>query len=641
LACGLWTNEVSASDRHPLWPTELKQVGAPLEDPDTYSDAERLAAVRRLEAYATPVILPYVDLALEDPAVGVQRWALELCLARQLVRCDQTAKRLWEEGQQASLRTTAISVLALDPVPERAEILFDALREDGELMRAHAAFLIGQAPLDEPTRLRARRVLATKLADASARVRRSAATSLGRLGPGEGALALVRLLDDPDLAVRESAAQALGALEDPRAAAPLKRVLENAPSDQVARKSLDALARIPDPSIDALLLSFLDAPPSNLPRSTVVKAIGKRRQASPELLEGLVDRLRESDIRSDALRALRWQGDAAVPALERASKRGLEPSLRLEVDRLLAARRLHEGEASRGAPDQAVAPTVEVLGSEADLRIPGTEDRRGWERATAGSQSALLANELAAASAPWAPAGARGAIRRAADAEQAEAWLIWLALSEPGVLGQPRDAFTWTRVIGWARDSAAPTPSRCLAAWALAGAAETRHEDWVRHELGSLSGSRSPRLRACVATALGAHSNTHELEALLHDLDARVRAAAAMAFAQRGRNSTTTAQRSQLAIMADTDAAPQVRQLARWAGSREDRFARLRLVRTLDHGSWIGIEVDGVELDVPTVSSAGRTLGLAAATEFTLRTAQHRTEARVVPTQELLLRGLH
>jgi len=569
--------------RVPLWPTEVDIVAAPLHRPKAFTKDARVAAIQGLDIYTTAAMQAHLNAALRDPSPEVQRWALSLCLRRRLTTssspqinaCLETAIRLWQNSDQTSIRTTALSVVSMHLDTDRATILFTALHERNDLLRAHAAMLLGETPLDDRRRDQARQLLATKLADTSSDVRRAAARSLGQLGIGPASLALVRLLNDTDLTVLRAAVQALGDLEDPRAASAIRRVVERSSSEQIARSAVLALAQLRDPAIDIDLLRYLDTPPAKLSRTTIVTAIGRRHAPTTALLRGLIDRLRDPELVDAVVRALRLLGDAASPALEAARTHGMEASLRLEVDRLLASRAVPLGTVPHGSS------LLPRSGSANALDLPALDDRQGWYQALSNTtDSAILAaSALAQAGPAWLSDATAEALMRSSEGSQVRNWLLATAVSPSALMNRPEQGFLWSVVIGIAADSRASAESRCAATLALRNAAHGRHEPRVRPELLTLAGSASHYIRGCTATALAIFSGPEverTLAGLLADPQPRVRLVAALALATRPRRSS--ALRARLGLMAATDASDDVQAAARWVLARTQQALALRLV---------------------------------------------------------------
>lgn len=609
--------------RFPIWPTEIDRIAAPLRDAAMMSETARIAALEELAEYATPVILPDLELALTDPSPEVRRMALELCASRQILACVDEAETMWEEGE-GSVRLMALQLLSLDPTPEHLELVYEAMRDPNDLIREQAIMLLVEAPLDEELAKKARQELVAQLGDVSARVRRTAARSLGRMGPGEGALALVRLLDDVDQPVAEAAAVGLGQLADVRAAPALRRALESPPSLSFASAAVHALARLGGEDIDLALLDLLDAPPRNLQRTDVAKAIGTRPEPGPELIGGLVERMRDPDLRDSATRALLWLGDRAVDPLEAALERGLEPDIAIEVERLLAARRLE------------VTPRIDGISGETQVSIelPAIEDRAAWFDLL-GDPDAI---EIGAALAERAPAWMDGAltwqIERAATAEQIQPWLAALALAPKPLLDEPGNAVTWGLIAGWAQDRSGSADSRCLATLALGRAVGTRHADQVVEELRTLAAAHLADVRGCAALALARFGEDPLLEALLADPSARVRAATALAF--RLIRKPEPEARARLAVQADRDSEMRARTSAKLSlasRSPDSEFVLLRgrgvagALGDPEH-HWERYELGEHEVDVPML---GGGLGWAIAPLAGARVAEVDVGAVVIP----------
>jgi HEAT repeat protein len=608
--------------RYPIWPTEIDRIAAPLRDAAMMSETARIAALEELAEYATAVILPDLELALTDPSPEVRRMALELCASRQLLACVDEAEVMWEEGE-GSVRLMALQLLSLDPTPEHLDLVYEAMRDPNDLIREQAIMLLVEAPLDEQRAKDARKELVGQLGDVSARVRRTAARSLGRLGPGDGALALVRLLDDVDQAVAEAAAVGLGQLADARTAPALRRALESPSTPSFGNAAVNALARLEGEDIDLALLELLDSPPRNIQRHDVAKAIGTRPSPGPELIGGLVARMRDPDLRDAATRALLWMGDRAIEQLQAATERGLEPDIAIEVERLLAARRLE--------PTPRIAGGVPVAAS---IELPKTEDREAWFDLL-GDPEAI---EAAAALAERAPAWLGGAltwqIERAATAEQIKPWLAALALAPKPLLDESGDAVSWGLIAGWAQDRHGSAEARCIATLALGRAVGTRHGEQVVDELRTLAAAHLDDVRGCAALSLARFGEDPLLEALLADPSARVRAAAALSL--RIIRKPAAGVRSRLAVQADRDSEMRARTSAALSLASRSETAEFVLLRGRGVGAGLGdsehhwdrFEFGEHEVDVPML---GGGLGWAIVPLAGARVAEIDMGAVVIP----------
>jgi HEAT repeat protein len=595
-----------AEGRFPIWPTEIDRIAAPLRDPTMMSESARIAALAELSEYATEVILGDLEFALTDPSPEVRSQALQLCAERRLLACVDEAEKMWEEGE-GSVRLMALKLLSQDPTQEHLDLIYEAMRDPNDVIRQQAILLLVDAPLGAERAAEARQELVAQLGDFSALVRRTAAQGLGRMGPGEGALALVRLLEDIDPSVSSAAAVSLGQIADTRTSPALRRALENPNNGQFAIAALGALARLPGQDIDAALLELLDAPPRNLGRPDVARAIGRRPEATAELIGGLVDRMRDPELREPSTQALLLLGDRAVALLENAAERGLEPDIALEVERLLAARRL-EPTPRIADNSQTVQPT---------LVLPALDQREAWFELLGDPEAvpvgAALAEQLGSPGmsddgADWFEGALAWQLDRAATAEQVSPWLTALALAPHPVLDAEAHAVSWARIAGWAHASGASAQSRCLATLALGRAVETRHAEAMREELRTLAAAHVVDVRGCAALALARHGDDPLLESLLADPSPRVRAAAALAL--RVVRKPAAAVRSRLALQADRDSEPRARTSAALVLESRDPSARFVLLRgranttgLSDTGQWERYEWQGHEVDVPMLGS--------------------------------------
>ncbi len=589
--------------RFPIWPTEVDRIAAPLRDPAAATESVRMAALQELQQFATVVILPEIELALTDPSPEVRRIALELCANRRVLACVPEAERLWEEGE-ASVRMIALRLLSQDPSDEHLALLYDAMRDPSDMVREQAINLLVEAPLDEQQALAARKEIVAQLGDVATRVRATAARALGKLGPGDGALALVRLLDDIDPYVAEAAAVGLGQMEDPRTGPALERALESPVNPNFANAAIAALARLPGDEMDQRLLELFDSPPRNTRRTDISNAIGGRPEPSAALIDGLIDRIRDPELRESAIQTLLRMGDVAVPQLETVLARGLEPDIAVEVERLLAARKLEP------TPVEVVAG---VVASEPVEVLPDRGDREAWFEVLSDSNRIDAAAKLVEDPPEWFAGSLVWQLDRAANAEQVHAWLTALALIRSPVLDRSHDAIHWERIAGWAADPGASSESRCLAALALGSAVAGPHEDLARTELSARVGDASPDVRGCAALALARFGDDPVFEALLVDPSPRVRAMTALAL--RGIHRVDPRVRARLSLQSDRDHEVACRGAAALSLAKPEPDGRLVLLRarlsTLASDpdatvEWQAFELDGLRVDVPMFGSGGR-----------------------------------
>ncbi len=520
LMMGLVAGEAQASDRWPLWPSEVTRAAAALHAGKTgiVLEAHKLQALRSLERYPTALVGAQILAALEDGTASIRREALQACLERLMQECIPAALTEWRaETGEPAVRIAALRVLALAGASQTT-VLLAALRDLDESVRAEAAHTLARVAWPEDVLPRVRTALIGKLADTAPPVRRAAARSLGLLGPpavsgkaratDPAPLALARLLPDPDPQVRQDAADALGNLRDPRAAPPLLRALETGDEVYVSRQMILALAALPGPEVDAALLRLLDAPPRGLTYRNVGEALGRRPAPSPALIDGLVARLREEALQPFVLDILLMLGDAAAPALRAAQTRGLEPPLALAVTRLLSAL----------TPPTEPPPTPPW---------PAADDPTAWARrltATDVTGALAAAAALADLSPRWLAPAAAAALARLSGPAPRRPWLLALAASRHA---QPVDPLTPARLAGWSGDLTLAPLDRCLALAALART-DRAHAHLRVTALTAAASDLSPAIRACAAAAA---RDPVTLAGLLHDPSPRVRALASFTLA--------------------------------------------------------------------------------------------------------------
>ncbi|TPV95758.1 MAG: hypothetical protein B7733_08275 [Myxococcales bacterium FL481] len=369
------SSRTSPGLRWPRWPTELAQAEATLRAPKS-PVAARHVALRQLDPYATPVVEPLLLLATRDAADDVRQAAFERCLRRELDACVPEARKAWKSHGVLLLRMSALKVIARRPRGDDTQLVFNALGDPDDSMRGHAAQLIGRAEWEAKTLPAARRALMTKLSDPSATVRKLAVESLGQLGPSEGCLALVRLLDDADPVVREAAARALDRCREARFLPALARTLARGGSSHLMVNVLRGITNLPTPAADSVLLAALDQPPATLRRREVAELLALRANPTRAFIDQLIDRTRDEGLRADVLDILVGLGPAVVEPLEAARRQGLAPAIDAQFAGIIATHRRHP---SGWQPAPAPVPTsvpdwILSLGDTAPSRRNATLD---------------------------------------------------------------------------------------------------------------------------------------------------------------------------------------------------------------------------------------------------------------------------
>jgi hypothetical protein len=281
----------------------------------------------------------------------------------------------------------------------------------------------------------------------------------------------------------------------------------------------------------------------------IAEAIGLRPLPESVLIDGLIERAREVELRDACLRALLLLAEPTRPALVAALEHGVEPSLELELIRL------------RDALDEPTsAPPT-------DDPWPGPGAERDWaERLDAGSWKDRFeaASVLADTRAPWSGPAILARIEAAPTLAVIRPWLVTLARAST-MAGSRGRWLPWAKLVGWAHDGRLGAADRCLAISALGrvGTADRKIRRRVHASLLALLDDRLAEVRACVAMTAAQFGNAGVpvIELGLADADPRARVAAALALAETGA-SLPASLMGRLALLAQSDSHAQVRAAA-------------------------------------------------------------------------------
>lgn len=227
------------------------------------------------------------------------------------------------------------------------------------------------------------RLLAERLRDGNALVRRAVARVLGEIGGAEAEPGLIDLLADENGHVRSNAAEALGSMKSVKAVAQLLPLLEDE-YQSVQESAIEALAAIGDDSIlDALVRNFTSQ--DAVMRKNIALLLGRLRTA--KAVDALAFALKdeEPDVRKAVVHALGSTG----------GERGVRSLMLAVTDddpevRMLAAEAL-----GRSAPAEAEDILISLLADE-DLWVRAAA-ARGLGRIGGTRAGVALAEHLEAA----------------------------------------------------------------------------------------------------------------------------------------------------------------------------------------------------------------------------------------------------
>lgn len=578
--------------RWPRWPTELDRVVAPLrDDAEREQDHDRVEAVLALDAYATPLVEPWLLRALGDPSTAVKRESLRICFERELVACVPSALAIWSSVTEPMLRVAALRVVGMDPSGAGLDALLGALRDDSDAMRAQAAAVLGAAALHGTARKRATAALLAKLGDLSAVVRQSAVEALGTIGSHDATLPIARLLDDAEPSVRLAAARALGQLGDGRAVAASIRALAAVNEPAVVRAIVAALAILPGDAAAEVLLAAFDEPPAGITSLDVADLLGLRSDPEPLVLDGLALRLRDPNTARLALRTLAALGQAGTGVLQRELDRGASPEMALEIGRVLAGGRVAVRPGQSHPPEVVPAPH-------------GAADGLATRRASPDAE-ALAEIDLLAATRDWGPVLDATFLRGGVVTDRRVELALAVAEGPAARLGR-WDRRAIATLVGWAADTTSTASDRCLALLALASVdVHARGIHGARHAAARALEDVDPRVRACAVAPWHALDRHPDDRAML-DPDPRVRTIAVALAASRGPG---RAEAVRLGLLAADDPDARVRSAARWALSATPTRARgpswVHGGALEPRGGWMRLRVGAARLWLPALEFGG------------------------------------
>lgn len=301
------------ADESTRWPASgaLLNIGAPAVRKTVLAVKHRDPSVRRgalfiLQQMEVTSSAPSIQAALSDPDVSVQVQAIRAIAHFR----GQGALRLLLEkvdtGYPPAVRDAAIEALA-GLGDEALPSLRSLYVQSGGEMRVAAVRALGGTGTREGIEL-----VRSALSDPSALVRYYACRAIADAGDTSSAGALAALLGDPDPAVREAAGEACARM--PEAA---EKALFGLLRRGTALQKIEAATAIRKAAYRPAVPLLAEVIRDPLPEVRLSAAAALMVLSGPEVVEALVNGLRDPQIRWVCILGLRQAGTSAVPILLR------------------------------------------------------------------------------------------------------------------------------------------------------------------------------------------------------------------------------------------------------------------------------------------------------------------------------------
>lgn len=268
---------------------------------------------------------------------------------------------------EAEIRNRAVEIMVSYPHVEMVSALLDLLKEDDQVARAAAVYVLGKVGgLDVPALLAA-------LVSPVRAMRSGVSKAVGELGPAlaqpEVLAALMQGLQDEDHRVRTRAAQALGKLEAVDAIPALEQCLLKDSARRVRWRAAEALRVLDARTAQSAFIAAMTDAYSSV-RLECIRALAswKVSESIPHIAEALQDEIRR--VRRAAAKALGDLGDyRALAPLRDVLWQDPEESVRLAATRALGQLRQNlkdTAEALLQLEEQTVLGLTDVLQDSSD-----------------------------------------------------------------------------------------------------------------------------------------------------------------------------------------------------------------------------------------------------------------------------------
>jgi len=274
--------------------------------------------------------------ALKHSSTSVRKGAIEILHGLGWVPENGQARVTWLIGQGAEDELVASATHDTAP-------LLALLRDSAPYARIIAARVLGRVGGPQVVMS-----LSFALRDTDVQVRRQVASALGNIGTAAVVRPLVKCLRDEVISVVLSAIQGLGSTGLQKAVRPLRHLLLKDEYVEVRSAAAEALGRIGEPAVNALLMGMRD--PAPVVRAAVVRQLGQTRniRIMEHVLEALTDP--DASVRHNAVDAVGNLGPPVVEYLRHSILYGEEARRKRAIDALCEIEWISSGQGGYGPP---------------------------------------------------------------------------------------------------------------------------------------------------------------------------------------------------------------------------------------------------------------------------------------------------